>query len=500
MSSPDASCHLLRLAPELVALITSCLPNSAIKNLRLSCRALSGSAALRLHRVFLSPNPRNVEVFRAVADHEVFRRRIVEIIWDDALLLDRGPGHIPGPTDGPISPEWYDRACGINLLELDKVKKSNHPDYAVAKLQMAAQLPFNVSWEHYQELLGQQEEVIASKSDIEALRYGLQQFPALKRITITPAAHGLLFIPLYETPMIRALPHGFNYPIPRGWPTPERGDAPYYVQSWDRDKSKWRGFNIVTRELASAPHGHSITELVLDVHYLNTGLNCHVFDGQNDEYDNLVKILRQPGFSRLDLALLSDGQQYQGWSSFRNGNLRSALSEATDLQHINFESQTNQLQFWEPEKFDRHFLPLDTLLPVERWHKLRHFGLSNFLVRQDDLLALLAALPKSVRSVELGFLLFLDERSHKDLLDAMRQTLGWRDRPVNERPTVTILCPQHKTKIPWRYMWIRDAVNDFLYDNATNPFSDMDLDGIWPDVNRGAILRWPFLPALDEPY
>lgn len=42
--------------------------------------------------------------------------------------------------------------------------------------------------------------------DSNVFRYGLQRFPSLKRITITPAAHGWLYTPLYQTPMIRAFP------------------------------------------------------------------------------------------------------------------------------------------------------------------------------------------------------------------------------------------------------------------------------------------------------
>lgn len=56
-------------------------------------------------------------------------------------------------------------------------------------------------------------------SDVDALIYGLKRFPALRRMTITPAAHGWIFAPLYETPMIRALLKGLNYPILCGWPT-----------------------------------------------------------------------------------------------------------------------------------------------------------------------------------------------------------------------------------------------------------------------------------------
>lgn len=48
------------------------------------------SVELRLQRVFLSVNPLNIKVFRAIADHEKFRHKIVEIVWDDARFA-RGP-------------------------------------------------------------------------------------------------------------------------------------------------------------------------------------------------------------------------------------------------------------------------------------------------------------------------------------------------------------------------------------------------------------------------
>ncbi|GAM43674.1 hypothetical protein TCE0_060r18676 [Talaromyces pinophilus] len=82
---------LICLPAELVGLIVSFLPNRDIKNLRLTCPTLGQMAQLRLSRVFLSANPLNIEVFRAIADHEEFRHNIVEIIWDDARLIEHAP-------------------------------------------------------------------------------------------------------------------------------------------------------------------------------------------------------------------------------------------------------------------------------------------------------------------------------------------------------------------------------------------------------------------------
>lgn len=77
------------------------------------------------------------------------------------------------------------------------------------------------------------------------------------------------------------------------------------------------------------------------------------------------------------------------------------------------------------EEFMEQFTPLRTIFPINKWHKLRHFELSNFPVRQDDLLFLLAVMPPILRSVELSFLVFLgDGRNYQDMLTKMRDILG----------------------------------------------------------------------------
>ncbi|KAG6979257.1 hypothetical protein FocnCong_v010249 [Fusarium oxysporum f. sp. conglutinans] len=75
-----------RFPSELVGAICSLLPNSDIKNLRLTSRYLNDKSRLRLNRLFISPNERNLDVLRAVANHPTFRLGVEEIIWDDATL------------------------------------------------------------------------------------------------------------------------------------------------------------------------------------------------------------------------------------------------------------------------------------------------------------------------------------------------------------------------------------------------------------------------------
>lgn len=82
-----------RLPVEILAAVLSFLANKDVKILRLTSKTLKERTLLRLDRVFLSANSRNIQVFRAIADHEEFHHRVKEVIWDDAQL--------PGPSAFP---------------------------------------------------------------------------------------------------------------------------------------------------------------------------------------------------------------------------------------------------------------------------------------------------------------------------------------------------------------------------------------------------------------
>lgn len=60
-------------------------------------------------------------------------------------------------------------------------------------------------WQYYKKLTKEQRAVLESASEFEALRCA----------TPTPAAHGVYMgSPLYQTPMLRAFPETFAYPMP----------------------------------------------------------------------------------------------------------------------------------------------------------------------------------------------------------------------------------------------------------------------------------------------
>ncbi|EHK20573.1 uncharacterized protein TRIVIDRAFT_48943 [Trichoderma virens Gv29-8] len=475
------------LPKELWDEIATHLPGRDVKNLRLVCKSLS-NIPLPLDRVFISANLKDIEVFRCVADHDVYRHGVREIIWDEARFQQDDP---------------MDESNGLERTERGHID-DNPPDDFINECQKEHLVTTYESWWFYREYLRQQREVLAHDSDIKAFEYGLQRFTALQRITLTPAAHGLTFTPLYRTPMIRTLPYGLNYKLPRGWPSTEDcGTLEASQWNTEADKAPWRGFREVIRNLAEKK-GPYVTELVLDVHQLLTGLTCRFFDKPCKEFDHLIAVLRRPGFRRLDLSLMVGAQSYYGWESFRNGRMRHALAEASsDLEHIHLRTDIlkNEDGRGQPGSggHAEHFVPLRSIFPIECWPNLKHFGLSKFFVQQDDIIAFLSVLPKTIRVIELSFLYFLDGGgNYRDLLDEMRSTLGWQSRDIAERPKI-IIGIEPSCSVIGRAIWLEEDLELFMYHGGPNPFKAK----LSPNVllqGHGGTERDEFQPDHERPW
>ncbi|CAI6089336.1 unnamed protein product [Clonostachys chloroleuca] len=509
MCSTGLPSPLLGLPAEILDSVASHLSNPDRKSLRLTCTVFGRRVLLQIDRVFLSANPRNIQVFRAIADHEIYRQKVVELIWDDARL-DPPPEpplayqcrhrahHIE-----PFWQQWYQDVCDRNSQVALPKDELETPNRAARASWIAAQPPVKDMWNHYKELFRQQQEIMKTSDDALALQYGLERFTSLTQITLTPAAHGVEFNPLYETPMIRALPYGFNYPIPRGWPCSEPGSR-LRITQWsseerdEKEKNRWRGYRIILWTLARV--NHRITDFVVDVGLLNTGLNAHMFDQPCPEQEDLVTVLLKPGFRRLDLAVILSGQTELGFPAFRNRQLYEALSQASDLEHISLRTNmTYDLEFddWMDHDEEQPFIPLLDIFPVERWPRLRHWGLSGFSVRVDDLVGFLSLLPDTLRSVELNFLKIQDGHgSHRELLFRLRDTLDWRGRNPADRPKVTMGWQEEGVFRGDGYaVWVDDEVNEFLYGDGANPFLDTS-----PEVEHGiGIQKCYFDPEFERP-
>ncbi|KFY05557.1 hypothetical protein V492_08454 [Pseudogymnoascus sp. VKM F-4246] len=484
------------LPAEIVKTILDQVPNSTIKNLRLTCRAFREIAALRLSRVFISANPRNIEVFTAIAKHDFFRSQITEIIWDDTLVHTRSDEYYYEDEDGDENgidwrgdvPGWFRHSCRENISNLEWYRDDDfdRPSLVARKQQIRQQMPMEHAWAYYQELLEEQRSVLDSNAHIEALEKHIGSFTALQRVTITAATHGWLYNPLYETPMIRAFPRGFNYHIPRTWPitdtfTPE-------CNEWDEDGSDWQGFRTVTRVLAEGRDFGRVVDLRVDAHELEIGLNSRVFEKENRTLSDFEAVLSRPDFEHLQLDLMVD-PHYRQADVFRSGLLKRVLARASCGQGLKSLSlRTNMDMYRTTDDCDWN-VPLTTIFTPTSYSRLEHFGLSRFYVKQDDLLSLLASMPKTLRSVELSILDLIDEKnSYRTLLWGIRDTLGWKER--NPRPTLVVGTDLPHPQ-PGRALWLKHELYNFLYDDGNNPF------GNDPKVRQPDAMRFGFGWEID---
>jgi hypothetical protein len=277
--------------------------------------------------------------------------------------------------------------------------------------------------------------------------------------------------------MIRAFPFGFVYPIPRGWPSDERlgYDRPDgYPEGWENDEERkqWRGFCIVSKVLADYAETIQISELALDSHKLPTGIDCSFFENFNVEYDNLCKILEQPGFKSITLSLITayiTDLEVEDWDFYRDGRICSLLTRAPDLERF-----VLQTDYWNGfgGGSTEDFVSLLDIFPIGKWStgKLKHFGLFGMQVTQDDLISFLAKLPSTLESVELSFLSMVEGSNYAGLLTDIRDKLGWRHRPSGHRIRVGISVPPVNISGVGLYICLDKEVHEYIYGDGPSPF------------------------------
>jgi hypothetical protein len=506
------------LPNELANNIFDLLPNRDIKNLRLTCRYLNRHAPLRFNRVFISANPLNVEVFLAIANHDTFRQQVKELIWDDATLkssLSSG-----NDSDDDYSSDEFEtddndyqghsrfqQYCkeAIEDVEsrlVDKPNGNEHQTLLDNVMPLCEALPY------YERLVKAQASVLESGADEQAVRYALQEsrFPNLVKVTITPAAHGFLFFPLYETPMIRAFPHGFVYPIPRGW-TYAFMYAPGRAEAWEgeEEKRKWRGVQIMSRLLADPEISCNIPELSFDNHQLPTGINHYMFDQPNGEYDDLCRILERPGFKRITLSVLMgwlSNQDAEDWNFLKKRKVRNAFAKACNLEGITFQTDYPVDEHsWASPAVDT--VSLFDIFPIDEWSTgktLKHFGLSGMQVTQEELICVLKKLPPTLQSIELSFLSVIKGTgNHAGILADIRDKLGWRNRPVDQRVRVRMLVRFNQDI--GRYICLDKEVNDYLYNDGPPPFGVDGSGGSWAKITSGTGMEYDeFDPDFIRPF
>jgi hypothetical protein len=289
---------LSALPVEVLEMITSNLENGDIKNLRLTS-TLGFTIRLHIKRVYLSANPLNIKVLKTIADNDLYRNGVRELIWDDSYLCDannlvpanpkkRQSKHASGFDSILRCPKWYVRDSYRHLESSDcRGENLFLPDL------MKQEMSWEESYAYYYDLAQQQRSVISSNADVIAFSYALVHFPFLSKITISSKAHGRLFVPLYHTPMIRAFPTGFVYP------------GSVHVLQDQKAQFLWKGdkngprkkYTIQRRGLCAAlrmlaKHGdHKVSEFIIE-------------DYEKFDRDWMLVDVKTPGHTRDDLATL----------------------------------------------------------------------------------------------------------------------------------------------------------------------------------------------------
>ncbi|KAF5677835.1 hypothetical protein FDENT_9132 [Fusarium denticulatum] len=480
----EASGLLGHLPAEVLNQVFHQLPNIDLKTLRQTCTYITDSTHLRLNRLFLSPNLCDIEVFKAVANHETFRLQVTEIIYDDARFdaaheMEWTSWYNEEKDIGEVTgvPEWYRHVYRENREDIRRYS----PHHTQAKEALEHLLSPAEAFKHFKSLWQEQQETIATNRDSDALKYGLLRFPNLRRVVVSPAAHGKPSLPWYLTPTIRSLPRGLLYPIERGWPLTENHSRFPEARDWDRsEKDKWRGYCLVSRIVAQHLRENpesKFVELAVDTNQLRTGISCRVFDdAENSEIKDLKTILSHPGFASLDLSLHCGNQCEMNWCSFRSNHLRNTLAMARDIQH--FSLLTNVVyvdDYHDPdgEEVD-HFIPLQSILPVNDWHQLRHFGLCRFIVKKDNVINVLEILSPTLTSLELSFLIFMpDSGDYHSLVQDMRQKLSWRERDAENQPKIVVCVDVRFASVHGALMMdVSREVTSFMYQDGENPFNE----------------------------
>ncbi|KAJ6781238.1 hypothetical protein PWT90_05101 [Aphanocladium album] len=510
--------RLSTLPPELREEILSYLVWADIANLRLLCSEYSRVFLPKGDRVFVSANRLDIQVLRAVADNEILRYRVWEIVWDDSRFqrvdeLHEGLYHDSAVWTRQINhgkvPYWFAGAwekAFLAFMERDYQYRVEAYQEGMLK-NFSEAMPMDDAWRFYLKTWLDQERVMAANEDMEAFRYALKRFPNLNRLVVTPSAHGYNFAPRYRTPAMRNFPHGFIYPEPISWPTSLNDNkVPAQALSWTRLEQghgsllgpdatmerfwdRWRGFRAAIRIVAE--ENHPIVELDLSAYNRITGINCNIFRQDCAEYRHLCQILSTPGFRRFEISVQMDNISTHGYSSLKRGLFRDLLARAPNMRQ--FHLYTTHLVAYAPGGEPRKYrvadpgdcLPLHRVIPLDCWPKLMQLRLGRVVVSVHDLIEFLKKMPSTLIRLELDTLMYRSEGGHRRMVRKIRDELDWRQRPAKERPSIGFTYIANIVH-NMRYISASGPVARYVYGNARNPFRS-DFRGCHLKHDSGAV-------------
>ncbi|KAF2727889.1 hypothetical protein EJ04DRAFT_569986 [Polyplosphaeria fusca] len=493
---------ILCLATELIHVVAGYLSKWEIKQLRLACKRFADCVELRLSRIYLSPNKHNLNCFRAVVNHPVYRHRVQEIVWDDDLL-EQKPMTINLQKENNILTDhlidilgWADEDNCTSTYSWDQLFKAGEPTDLARKILRtqstdpaihevlcrteAAIMEFRVNSLIYKRLHSKETKIMARGEDVLALIEALASFPRLRRITLTTEAWRPWYDPpIYDTPFHRSLPKDFQMPFAWPWPgvpptdlssepvVVSRGVSPAQRK---REMTISRGWKIIANALTIFPN-HQVTELIVDSQDELSGISQQLFQ-INGHSRSSVELFHRVPLRRLEISLIGG---VRGGSSFlHNGVLKQALQGLTAIEHFEFKAGLHP-----PYRY-RDRVPLEMFLPTSQcaFRKLRHLGLWELGTLTSSLVSYLSSLPH-LESLFLSDVdLFEDTPLH--LLAELRRTFVEASRGLwrESKPRIMVRerIAHHQDLLLFMHHIIYSEINDFLYRNGKSP---VDQRGRW---------------------
>ncbi|OBS23459.1 hypothetical protein FPOA_04008 [Fusarium poae] len=448
--SPPAS--LSTLPVELGHHIARFLANRDIKSLRLTSSSLRARFTLCLKRVFISASPRNLKVVKEVADHEVFRHGVTEIIWDESEFQYTSSKLRTCDWDWG----YYLDSCREDICELaggwTNADLTGRPDDATR--QLAAAMSRDECEQLYSELADEEECILKSGEDIKVFEYALDRFPLLRRVTISTKAHGRLFMPMYETPMIRSFPYGFVYHLPD-----LSGQSVYGYDSsllWEDEQSGNRPKYTVHRRgvcsslrMLARHERHKVSEFIIEDLTRINWIPVSKFDNKGYALADLKSLIQRPGFSRLHL-FADDPKGHE------------ILEKVENLRSLRICGRWSDAYL----QFPRCVMQSLQNLELDKLELEAH----NFMTFVGPL--------NSLRSLQLRYAIFsrqygVEEETDPnptgnphEFLNALKEN-DWCSR--SSRPKVTIELVDGS----WyegQMLRLDSDVDEFLYENGENPF------------------------------
>lgn len=363
---------LFDLPAEVLEIMCQSLSKMDVKRLRLASKQLAETVELRIDRVFISPNRANLDCLNNILNHDGYRLRVQEIVWDDAqlddypvfelfqerIIADQEKARVA--LEDHLSTLFQDRddhdpdydSIGVEscfdedgrLNQLGKVilLSADDPKSRDIIASHAASMSSEDSYALYEKLYQDEREIIKRGWDAAGLQRALTQFPNLKRITLTSEAWRPWFpVPIYDTPFYRALPPGFRKPSV--WPWADSNYLGSAISSTHEIPNqhlpaKWRGYSIIMASLARNPVP-SLQEFVLDTGQEMIGLPHGFFAVPRVDHTNIIEALSITPITKLQISFSDNvgtirGRDVDAGHQAGFGLVQHVISTLPLLEHL----------------------------------------------------------------------------------------------------------------------------------------------------------------------